>query len=143
MIGRIRVGEIAYQRVSELRLIALAMCVAVGVTGCGKSNGEVTVHGHVTYKGQPLAASSVSFFPSTGRIVTAGAPQGEYSAELKPGEYVVTIGVGIEYPKGFKEGDPVPAPKVVLPDEYTVRVRSTLKATVSASQSGPIDFDLK
>ncbi len=60
-----------------------------------------------------------------------------------PGDYTATIVVGIEYPKGFKEGDPIPPPKVVLPDEYTTRAKSTLKVTVKVGQNEPIDFDLK
>ena len=60
-----------------------------------------------------------------------------------PGEYTVTVAVGIEYPKGFKEGDPVPAVKIVLPDQYTSRAKSTLKAMVNKGQNAPIDFELK
>jgi hypothetical protein len=115
----------------------------VSAGGCKKAAETVPVHGHITYRGEPLAASSVTFFAVTGRPVTAASPQGEYATELMPGDYTVIVSVGIEYPKGFKEGDPVPAPKVVLPDEYTSRAKSTLKATVKAGQSEPIDFELK
>jgi hypothetical protein len=78
-----------------------------------------------------------------GRPITAPSPHGEYSTELTPGDYVATVTVGIEYPPGFKEGDPIPKPKIALPDEYTSRVKSTLKATVKEGQTEPIDFDLK
>jgi hypothetical protein len=112
--------------------------------GCQRNtSGTESIHGNIRYKGTPLTASSVTFFPASGRPVTAPAPEGEYTAELAPGEYTAAIAVGIEYPKGFKEGDPIPPPKVVLPAEYTSRAKSTLKAVVKAEQTEPIDFDLK
>jgi hypothetical protein len=121
----------------------LVFFLAIGAAGCTKSAGTVSVHGHVSYRGEPLAASSVTFFPAKGRPVTAPAPQGEYTAELAPGDYTAIVAVGIEYPKGFKEGDPLPKPKVLLPDAYTSRANSTLKATIKSGQDQPIDFDLK
>jgi len=124
-------------------LVAVLISLTVGANGCKKSGGAVNVHGHISYRGQPLAASAVTFFPTTGRPVTAPAPKGEYSVELVPGDYVATVNVGIERPPGFKEGDPDPKPAVVLADEYTARPKSTLKATVKPGQSEPIDFDLK
>jgi hypothetical protein len=111
--------------------------------GCKKSSGTVSVHGRISYRGQPLTKSSVTFFPASGRPVTATAPQGEYTAELAPGDYTATVAVGIEYPAGYKEGDPVPQPKVVLPPEYTERARSKLKASVTKNENPSIDFELK
>jgi hypothetical protein len=46
-------------------------------------------------------------------------------------------------PPNFKEGDRVPPPKLIIPDQYSSRAKSTLKATVSPGQSEPINFDLK
>lgn len=115
----------------------------VTADGCTKTSGEVPVRGRISYRGQPLTISAVTFFPATGRPVVAAAPQGEYSTQLTPGEYTAVVNVGVEYPPGFKEGDPEPAPKIVLPPEYSTRAQSKLKATVKAGQSEPIDFDLK
>ena len=116
--------------------------LALTASGCKKSSGGVPVHGHISYRGEALVASSVTFFPAQGRPITATAPQGDYAAELMPGYYTVSVTVGIEYPPGFKEGDPIPMPKVVLPPEYSTRSQSTLKATVTSEQSEPIDFSL-
>jgi hypothetical protein len=125
-------------------LIAVVLSAAlVNANGCQKASGTTTVHGHISYQGQPLNGSIVTFLPAAGRSVTANAPQGDYSTELKPGEYTVIVSVGIEYPKGFKEGDPIPPPKLILPDKYTTQANSTLKTTVKAGQTDPIDFDLK
>jgi hypothetical protein len=121
-----------------------AFCLFVlSADGCKKASDTVPVSGKITYRGQPLTSAGITFFPTKGRTVTATAAQGEYATELAPGDYVVVVAVGVEYPPGFKEGDPAPPPKVVLPAEYTVRAKSTLKATVKPGQAEPIDFDLK
>src|SRR5215210_5158057 len=140
---RFLITRIRYSICSLQSIAWLLFFLIITADGCKKSSGTIPIHGRVSYRGQPLGASSVTFFPVTGRPVTAPAPQGEYNAELMPGEYTATVAVGIEYPKGFKETDPLPSPKVVLPDTYTERAKSTLKATVKAGQSEPIDFDLK
>jgi hypothetical protein len=126
----------------------LACCAALsllvlGAGGCKKPGNTAAVHGRIQYRGEPLANAGITFFPQKGRPVTATAPQGDYSTELTPGEYTVVVAVGYELPKGFKEGDPVPPPKIVLPEEYTERTKSTLKASVKLGQDQPIDFDLK
>jgi hypothetical protein len=59
------------------------------------------------------------------------------------GEYVVVIMIGATTPEGYKEGDPLPPPKITLPDQYTVRAKSSLKANVAAGQSEPVNFELK
>ena len=126
----------------------LACCTALsmlifGAGGCKKPGNKAPVHGRIQYRGEPLASAGITFFPQKGRSVTATAPHGDYATELTPGDYTVVVAVGNELPQGFKEGDPVPPPKVVLPEEYTERAKSTLKASVTLGQDQPIDFDLK
>ena len=124
-------------------LRALAALLTISFIGCGKSSG-VPVRGHVTYRGETIAKGSVTFFPKSGRPVTAVlSPSGEYSVELPPGGFDVVINVGVELPPGWKEGDPVPKQTNELPAKYTVRARSTLTATVAENQSEPIDFALE
>src|SRR6266478_1634968 len=135
--------EIRFPSCSLQSVACLLFFLSLTASGCKKSSVAVPIHGHISYRGEPLATSSVTFFPETGRPVTAPAPQGEYAAELMPGNYTATVAVGIEYPKGFKETDPLPTPKVVLPDAYRTRTKSTLKTTVKPGQSEPIDFELK
>ncbi len=122
---------------------SLFLLLAIIAPGCKKSSDAVPVHGRASYQGEPLANASVTFFPKSGRPVGAAILNGEYKTELTPDEYTVALDVAPEFPKGFKEGDPLPQPKVTLPEEYTSRSKSTLKATVKAGQSEPIDFDLK
>jgi hypothetical protein len=123
-------------------LCLLAALVSVG--GCGQKSDRVSVDGQITYRGAPVPKAAVTFFPNNGRPVTAPvSDQGQYQIELLPGDYVATVNLSTELPPGFKEGDPIPPPKIVLPPVYTTRAKSPLKATVSASQSEPIDFALE
>jgi hypothetical protein len=124
------------------RSVALSILL-ISAHGCMKSSDGVPVRGHVSYRGDPLASAGITFFPANGRPVTAAVTQGDYAIEVVPGDYTVVVNVGSELPPGYKEGDPVQPPKVVLPDEYSERAKSTLKASVKAGQSEPIDFNLK
>jgi hypothetical protein len=121
----------------------LILLLSIGAPGCMKSSGAVSVQGRVTYRGNALKSARITFFPDTGRPVSAVISDAEYTTELRPGDYAVAVNVGTELPAGFKEGDPVPAPKIVLPPQYSTRAQSTLKATVKTGQSEPIDFELK
>ncbi len=121
----------------------LIVLAPVCILGCKNSSNAIPVHGKVTYRGDALTNAGITFFPTTGRPVAAAAPQGEYSTELPLGDYTVVVNIGSELPSGYKEGDPIPPPKILLPTTYTTRAKSTLKAVVKPGQSDPIDFDLK
>jgi hypothetical protein len=122
-----------------LGLILAAMCTA----GCGKSSGKVSIHGHVSYRGAPLESAALTFLPVKGRAESATVSNGEYSVELMPGDYTAVVSIGVNLPTGYKEGDPIPPPKIVLPETYTSQAKSSLKATVAAGKNAPVDFDLK
>jgi hypothetical protein len=125
-------------------LLCVVGAVLLSAAGCGESSTTETVSGTVTYRGAPLPNGSVTFFPTSGRPVNVPrASDGAYTAELEPGEYSVTVSYTEPLPPGFKEGDPVPPPKIVLPAEYTTSARSTLKATVTPDHDQPIDFTLE
>lgn len=126
------------------RAILISLIVLVVFVGCKTKTAGEAVHGKISYRGQPLPQAAITFFPEVGRPSTSAiSDQGEYSANLAPGNYTVVVNIGFTPPPGFKEGDPMPKPKVVLPDQYTIRAKSVLKATVAAGQDAPIDFDLK
>lgn len=138
-----RTPEQPYRLMQFWSLVLLgAWCI--GGAGCGAESSMVGVSGKVVHQGQSLPGGSVTFFPTAGRPVNAPlSTEGAYSVELEPGEYVVTVNYTEPLPAGFKEGDPLPSPKFVLAPEHSIRARSTLKATVAADQSEPIDFQLK
>jgi len=118
--------------------------LSTSLIGCRDSSGMRSIRGHVSYQGEAITNGSVTFFPVSGRPVSAGLhSSGEYTVELVPGDYRVVINIGAELPAGWKEGDPVPPPKIVLPAKYTTRVASSLTATVTEDQSDPIDFVLE
>ena len=101
------------------------------------------VSGTVTYRGTPLSNASITFFPAVGRPAIASISDGEYSVRLPPGEYKVTITLGVDLPAGWKEGDPIPPPAMVLPPHYTNMRDTQLSAMVTEDQSEPIDFALQ
>src|SRR5688572_2205278 len=106
--------------------------LAVGAAGCGKASDTVSVYGHVTYQRQALPHGAVTFFPASGRPVNAAIEsEGQYAAELAPGDYTITVTYTEPLPAGYKEGDPLPRPKITLPPENNTRAQSTLKATVA------------
>lgn len=121
---------------------AFTLLIATAFVGCGGLSDTVTVHGTVKYQGSPVPGS-LTFYPMSGRPVNAAvAADGTYQADLPPGEYTVTVNYTEPLPPGFKEGDPMPRPKIVLPPEFSTRTKSTLSATVAADQSEPVNFDL-
>jgi hypothetical protein len=120
------------------------LALALLAIGCGGSSNAVHVQGKVSLRGEPLPRGVVTFFPASGRPVSAPiSSQGEYSAKLSPGEYTAIVNVGVPLPPGYKEGDPLPKPEFDLPTEYTSAARSKLTATVSAQGQKPIDFNLE
>ncbi len=124
-------------------LLCITAGVAINFAGCQKSDGTIAVKGNVAFKGAPLNSGTLTFFPASGRAVGAAISSGNYTAELAPGDYTVAISVAPELPPGFKETDTPPPAKIVLPETYTSRAKSTLKANVGQNQAEPIDFDLK
>jgi hypothetical protein len=131
-------------RARLLGLLCIAATVLLDTVGCGQTSGRIPVQGNVTYRGEPISNAVITFYPPTGRPIAAPiSPSGTYTAELLPNQYTVVVNVGVTLPSGYKEGDPVPRPKIVLPAEYTTHARSRLTATVSHSTRAPIDFNLE
>jgi len=122
----------------------LGALLAVLSTRCGKPLDVVSVEGHVSYKGEPIANGVLTFFPERGRATPTNTDaSGDFSLDLPPGQYTVIVNVGVKLPPGWKEGDPIPPQKTVLPPEYTTRAKSSLRANVGEGLHGPIDFALK
>ncbi len=121
----------------------LVAVLATGSIGCGQASNGVPVKGHVTYEDQPIVHGALMFFPPRGRAIAAATDAtGAYAVRLEPGEYTVTVNVSVQLPAGWKEGDPVPRQEIVLPTEYTTRVKTPLQASIAASGEQSIDFVL-
>jgi hypothetical protein len=123
------VAQHRQQPVHCARELVLACSIATIIAGCGGVDDGVPVSGTITYRDQPFSNASITFYPVSGRPVSAAISEGEYSTVLKPGEYKVTVSLGVNVPPGWKEGDPI--------------LHTQLSATVSEDQSEPIDFKLE
>jgi hypothetical protein len=122
--------------------IAFAILATISA-GCSAESPTVSVHGKVSFRGEPITSGVVTFFPVAGRPTSAPLDSDAmYRVELPPGEYTVVVNVGAEVPPGYKEGDPLPPPKLILPPEYTTRAKSKLTASVKEGQTEPINFAL-
>jgi hypothetical protein len=121
----------------------LVTLYATGIAGCGRDSSGVPVQGAVSYNGRPIAQGALLFFPPRGRaIATSTNAAGKYTVTLPPGQYDVTVNVSVQLPDGWKEGDPIPPQEIVLPTQYTTRIKTPLQATVAASGEQSIDFAL-
>jgi hypothetical protein len=131
-------------RVHARVCLGAILAAAVAAVGCGESTNMVSVHGRVTYGDEAIPKGSVTFYPTAGRpINTPLSADGSYKTALTPGEYVVCISAAAPPPPGYKEGDPLPPPKIVLPPEYSTRATSKLTASVGGEGQTPIDFNLE
>ncbi len=123
--------------------LAWALSILALAIGCGRESNVTSLSGRVLHEGQPLSNAALMFYPAQGRPIVAPLSEGDYSVELPPGEYRVTVTLGAELPPGWKEGDPVPPTNRELPRQYSSRLDTPLTATVSAKGEGQtIDFDV-
>jgi len=67
--------------------------VSAALTGCGRSDGLLTISGTVSLDGNPVQDGSVSLMPVDGKGIAGGGTiaGGKYTAESSPGEMAVQI----------------------------------------------------
>ncbi|MCA9234183.1 MAG: carboxypeptidase regulatory-like domain-containing protein [Planctomycetales bacterium] len=132
------------ERIHAKRMLSWIALVLVSAGGCQEPDNGVDVQGAVTYQGRAVPRGIVSFSPTSGRPINAQIDDaGKYAVRLPPGEYRVTVTLSTELPEGWKEGDPLPRPKVKLPPIYSNPVKTPLTATIAADQATPVDIELK
>jgi hypothetical protein len=116
--------------------LAWAFPIIALAIGCGGKSSVTSLSGRVLHEGEPLSNASLMFYPAEGRPLIAPLSEGDYSVELPPGEYRVTVNLGAELPSGWKEGDPVPPTTRKLPRQFSSRLDTPLTATVRAEGEG-------
>jgi hypothetical protein len=52
------------------------------------------------------------------------------------------VNIGAQLPPGWKEGDPVPVQKALIPPQFTSRVNTPLRTKVTETGAEPADFSL-
>jgi hypothetical protein len=118
-----------------LRLLALVTVAALGVAGCDRAVKKVTIHGTVTYQGQPVRSGMLKFVGPGG--ATSGAviqPDGSFIiTDVVPGE--VKVGV-VQGPQSSgsssgEEGTKAKEPPVSLPDKYRDPETSGVSYTIT------------
>ena len=128
-----------------------AVVVLAMLAGCGGN--RPTVHGEVTFDGEPVVEGTISFEPADGVGPTTGGPivDGKYrlfgEAAPVPGMKRVRISAGRKTGRKIPAGEPF-APDVMIeeteryiPDIYNTR--STLSREVTAKGPNQFDFHLK
>jgi hypothetical protein len=135
-------------RLSILFLLAAVVTVA----GCSESGPPRTVvTGQVTYQGKPLPTGSIMFIPTQGKAkprTSAIDSTGHYQLEAVAGPYVVQIQMigrlrGDPAPTGEGAKLDIPVVDWLIPDKYSDRQTSGLKATVKDGKEQQIDFPLQ
>ncbi len=129
-----------------------AVMVLAALAGCGGS-GRPTVHGQVTFDGEPVAEGTISFEPADGIGPTTGGSiaGGKYrlsgEAAPVPGKKRVRISAGRKTGRSIPAGEPFPPDVMVeeteryIPDIYNTR--STLTCEVTAKGPNQFDFHLE
>lgn len=126
--------------------LCVVFCFVFLLCGCNSGPVMIKVHGMVTVDGQPAPEGLVQFEAIDGKSPSAKGgiiSQGQYSAEVPPGEASVKIFVPkvVGKRKVYDTPDsPVEDVRVeTLPSKYNSE--STLKETISAERT-QIDFKL-
>jgi hypothetical protein len=125
------------------RLTAATLLLGV-IVGCKSGEDTTTVSGTVTVLGETMGKGALSFYPAGGArpIGVPVTSEGSYSAVLPPGDYSVVAMTSNDPPPGWKEGDPLPPPKVRIPQKYT-QPRSTPLNLSVADEDITQDFDIR
>jgi hypothetical protein len=119
------------RRLSACLLGALTV-VLVAVAGCSSGVKKMTVHGTITYKGEPLRSGMVKFLgPGDASAGAEIQSDGTFTiTDVVPGEVKVAV---VDTPKGSKSpsGEKEKTKPVSLPAKYRDPEQSGLKYTIT------------
>ena len=123
----------------------LAVCVCL-VVGCSSDVARVTVKGKVTLDGELIDKGLVEFVPADGKTPSAKGGiilDGQYSAEIVPGEVIVKITssevVGKNKMYDTPDSPTIDVLRERIPKKYNEE--TTLKETIQPGQK-ELDFKL-
>ncbi len=145
-----KLGQSPRERLRGMKLSAVLVLAALA--GCGGS-GRPTIHGQVTFDGEPVEEGTISFEPAdgigptTGGSIAGGKYQLSGEAAPVPGKKRVRISAGRRTGRSIPAGEPFPPDVMVeeieryIPNVYNTR--STLNCEVNAKGPNQFDFDLK
>lgn len=127
--------------------ISLCLVFVAGLTGCSRGPAMTTVEGVVTLDGKPIEKGAIIFEPANGAGRSAGATieNGNYTAEMPPGEKRVRI-TGFEVTgqvpayKGRPDSPMRDVVKEIVPPKFNAR--SELTQSIDSSDT-TANFDLK
>lgn len=125
-------------------VLPLLVAAALMLVGCSNSEPMAEVSGMVTVGTTPVEACSVQFHPEGGGrpVATSTEDGGHYRLVVPPGSYRVVVRNSYAPPAGWKEGDPLPEPSVVVPKEYTQSTTTKLQVTVERPEDVTKDLQL-
>ncbi len=109
----------------------LMLALALAGAGCSKSQ-RLTLHGSVSYKGQPVEAGIVKIYGPGDHLEMAYIRDGTFRmTDVTPGDIQVTV-----------ESDPSGGKRTVIPKKYADRTTSGLSFTITpATRDLPIHLD--
>jgi hypothetical protein len=123
----------------------LGMIALTALAGCG--DGKSSVHGNVTFDGQPVASGTITFVKDDGQLVREGAviKDGSFHAVVPPGQYKVELNgqkvTGKRKQKGFDGTDEeVEITEEMFPERYNAK--TTLSTKVDRG-SNTVKFEAK
>lgn len=128
------------------RAVIAAGLVGATVSGCGRSDGRVTVTGQVRWQGRPVPAGRILFSPATdqpsGRQGMAVIEQGRFTTQtgdgrrVIPGDYVATVHL---YDGGSPTEESPLGQRLAPPVDISVRITGDGKPLASESAEVTID----
>ena len=123
-----------------------AILLAAVVLGCGGGSGMnlAPVTGTVTYRGQPLAQGTVTFFPTTGRPATGKIENGKIVqvTSLAPNDGATVGPNQVTIESTEKTADMYTPAKSLIPARYGVISESGLKADIQPGKKNEFSFTL-
>ena len=133
----------------QIGFVCVAFLLTSFVCGCGGDPlGRHAVSGSIKVDGAPLGDGTIRFEPIGGSTTGGGAAvkDGKYSLEaatgLADGKYRVSInapvpGTGGVAPADAMPGDPIAAPKELIPPSWNMNSQQT----IDVKPEGPFEFN--